>query len=128
MQNLRYCSPCCSIYRRTRNAIHVTHLVHCNIGFHLSNAQHPHVHSRILESIEGFVGVTNKRQTHLGIMLGRYGLCLPLMSSRIVLLWNFVDGEIADIDIGRQLGFKRSSDPTELVPDDAPEEWMLLDL
>lgn len=102
--------------------------MHCNIGFHLFTAPHSLLRSRILERIESFVSVPNKRQTHLSILLGRQRLGLPLMDSSIVLLWNLVDREIADIDIRREFGLKRSSDPTQLVPDDTLEKRMPLDL
>jgi hypothetical protein len=46
----------------------------------------------------------------------------------IVLLWNLVNREVADVNVGRQFRLERSSNLAKLIPDDATEEWMLLDL
>ena len=84
--------------------------------------------SRVLKSVESFVGVADEWQTHFGILLRWNSLCLALMNGSVVFLGDFVNWEIADIHIRRKLGLKWSSDATKLVPDDAFEEWMLLDL
>lgn len=83
---------------------------------------------RVLEGVEGFVGVSDKWQTHLGILLGQDLLGMCAMHSRIVLLWNLIDGEVADVDVGRQLRLEWCSNLSELIPDDTPEERVFLDL
>lgn len=54
---------------------------------------------RILEGIEGFVGVTNEGQTHFGILLRSVlsGLCT--VDRTCVFLRNLIDREIADVDV-----------------------------
>jgi hypothetical protein len=84
--------------------------------------------SRVLESIESFVGVANEWQTHFRILIAWESLGLSMMSSSIVFLWNLIDGEIADIYLRRKLRLERSSNTTKLVPNDTLEEGMFLDL
>lgn len=83
--------------------------------------------SRILERIERLVGVTNEWQAHFRILFRQnlFGMCS--MDSTIVLLRDLVDGEVADINVGRQSWFEWCSNLAQLIPDDSTEEWMLLD-
>lgn len=83
--------------------------------------------SSVLEGIEGLVGVADERQAHLCILLGRDVLGVGAMHGAVVFLRNFVYREIGNIDVGGELGFERSANASELVPDDATEEWMTLD-
>lgn len=46
----------------------------------------------------------------------------------MVVLVDLVGREVGDIDVGVELGFEGSADLAELVPDDASEEWVILDL
>jgi hypothetical protein len=83
---------------------------------------------RILEGIESFVCVADEWQTHFRILLGWDRLCLSLVCSGVVFLWNFIDWKIADINVRRKLRLEWCSDATKLVPYDPFEEWVLLDL
>lgn len=80
-----------------------------------------------LECIEGFVSIADERQTHLSILLTWYRLGLGTVCSAVILLRNFVDREVADIDIRRQFWFERSTDLAKIVPDYSSEEWVPLD-
>jgi hypothetical protein len=62
-----------------------------------------------LKCIEGFVSIADERQTHLSILLAWYCLGLGTVCSAVVLLWNFIDREVADVDVRRQLWFEWST-------------------
>jgi hypothetical protein len=79
------------------------------------------------ESIETLVSVTDEGQAHTGF-LSTHGLVLSAQGSTVVGLWNLVDGEVLCVDCRREFGLEGSADTTELVPDNATEEGMLLDL
>lgn len=49
------------------------------------------------------------------------------MSSRGIILINFIDGEVLSINVGLQFGFKGRADTAETVPGDAAEEGVLFD-
>ena len=49
------------------------------------------------------------------------------MQRRVVVLVDFVGGEIADVDIRGEAGFERCADVAELVENDALEEGVLSD-
>lgn len=76
--------------RVMRNWVHVSH-------FLLLNDQVDTL--RVLESVEGLVGITNEGQAHLRILLWSRLSGLSTMNSTCVLLRNFVDWEITDIDV-----------------------------
>jgi hypothetical protein len=80
-----------------------------------------------LESIEGLVSVADKRQTHLSILLTWYCLGLGTVCSTVILLWDFIDREVADVNVRRQLWLKRSTNFAKLVPDYSSEEGVPLD-
>lgn len=50
------------------------------------------------------------------------------MNSTGVFLGNFVDREVRNVDVGAESGFERSTDGTQLFPDNATEEGVVLDL
>lgn len=83
---------------------------------------------RILESVEGFVGVAYEWQAHLSILFGSILSSLSAMDGTCVLLRNFVNREVADINIRGQLRLERCSNFTELIPYHSSEERMTLDL
>lgn len=82
---------------------------------------------RVLECVECLIGVSNEWQAHLRILVGRHELGMCSVHGAVVLLWDFIDREVADIDIGRQLRFEWCSDLPQLIPNDASEEWVFLD-
>lgn len=79
---------------------------------------------RVLEGIERLVSVTNEWQTHLRILLCRHLFGLCPMYSTVVLLWDLINWEVADIHVRRQFGFEWSSDLSKLVPNHATEKGM----
>ena len=81
----------------------------------------------VLECIEGLVGVPNEWQTHLCILLCRHLFGLCSMHGTVVLLWDLIDREVANINVGRKFRLKRGPDLPKLLPNHAAEEWMLLD-
>ena len=87
-----------------------------------------HASSRVLECRESFVSVADKRQAHLGILFGRYLLGMCSVHRTVILLRNFIDWEVADIDVRGQLRFERCSNLPQLVPNNSTEEWVFLDL
>ena len=56
-----------------------------------------------------------------------YRLSLRSVHCTVILLWDFIDWEVRNIDVGRQLRFERRSDLSKVFPDHAAEEWMLPD-
>lgn len=50
------------------------------------------------------------------------------MSRGSIFLRNLVDREVGDVDVGAQLGFKRSADIAQLIPNNPAEEGVGLDL
>jgi hypothetical protein len=80
---------------------------------------------RVLEGIESLVSVTNEWQTHLSILLCRHLFGLCSMHSTVVLLWDLINWEVADIYIRREFGFEWSPDLSKLVPNHATEERVL---
>ena len=49
------------------------------------------------------------------------------MRSTGIFLWDFINRKVADVDVGGQLWFERSSDFAKLIPNHTAEEWMSLD-
>jgi hypothetical protein len=79
------------------------------------------------ESIETLVSVTDEWQAHAGF-LSTHGLVLSAQGRAVVGLRNLVDGEVLCVYCRRELGLEGSADTTELVPDNATEKRMLLNL
>lgn len=79
------------------------------------------------ESIETLVRVADEGQAHTGF-LSTHGLVLSTQSSAVVGLRDLVDGEVLCIDCRRKFGLEGSTDTAKLIPDNAMEEGMLLDL
>ncbi len=72
--------------------------------------------------------IPNERQRHISRMLIPKRIhSSPLLRARII-LWDLVDGEVADVSSGLQRRFKGSVDAAELVPVDAAEEGVGFDL
>lgn len=55
--------------------------------------------SRILEGIESLVCVSDEGQTHLRVLFRRNLPCLRPMYRTVVLLWDFIDGKVANVDV-----------------------------
>lgn len=51
-------------------------------------------------------------------------LHLRPMQRRVIVLIDFVGGEVAHVDVGREARFERCADVAELFEDDALEEGM----
>lgn len=83
--------------------------------------------SRVLEGIECFVRVANERQAHFRILFRQDLLGMCPVHGGIVLLWDFIDREVAHIDVGRQFGFEWCTNFSQLVPNNSTEEGMLFD-
>ena len=48
------------------------------------------------------------------------------MGCAVVLLRDLVNGEVADINVRRQLWLERCTNLAKLIPDDSSKEWMFL--
>lgn len=81
-----------------------------------------------LKSVERLVRVSDKGQTHLGLLLFRHGASLSTVLSRGIFLRDFVDREIRDVDVGSEAWLERSSDLAKLIPDNAAEEGVAFNL
>jgi hypothetical protein len=84
--------------------------------------------SRILESVESIVGIADEWQILLCILFGWNSFGQSLMGGSRVHLGNILNGKVADVHIRSELGLKRRSDTSELVPDYSSEKGMSLDL
>jgi hypothetical protein len=81
-----------------------------------------------LECIEGFVSVSNEWKTHFCFLLFGHSACKGSVRRRCVFLWDFINWEIGDINIGGETRLKGSTDSAKLFPDHATEERVVLDL
>lgn len=81
----------------------------------------------ISHSFESLERIPNERQSHVSGVLITQSIDFLAVSSRSILLWDLVDREVADIDVGRQLGFEWSANGAEVVPLDVVEEGMRFD-
>lgn len=76
------------------------------------------------KGIETLVGIADERQADCRIVSLSRCLSLGTHLSRIVDLWDLVDGKIGRVDIGLQLGLERSADLAQRVPIYTIEERM----
>lgn len=81
----------------------------------------------MLERIEGFVGVADKWQAHFSSLFIRNITCLCPHGCTVVLLRNFVNWKVADVDVGGQLWLERRTDLAKLIPNDPAEERVPFD-
>lgn len=81
-----------------------------------------------LEGIERLVGVPDEGQAHLGFLGVRHGTGLRTVNGAGVLLRNFVDWEVRDVNVRAETRLEWRANATQLLPDHAAEEWVVLDL
>ena len=79
------------------------------------------------ESIESLVCVADERKAGSIFVLSRLRSLCPV-SGAVVVLVNFVNGEVLRINVRLQLRLERCTDASETIPRDTTEERMLLDL
>ena len=80
-----------------------------------------------MKCVECLVGVPDEWQAHLCILLTRNRFGLSAVEGSVVLLWDLVNGEVAEIHVRGEPWLKGRTNVTELVPDHATEEWMFFD-
>jgi len=81
-----------------------------------------------LESIESFVGVPDKGETHFSLLLLRHGTGLSTELSTVVFLGNLINWEVRDVHVGTEFRFEGGANPTKLLPDNTTEERVIFDL
>ncbi len=81
-----------------------------------------------LESVEGLVGVANEGQAHLGFLRVWHGAGLGTVNGTGILLGDLINREVRHIDVGTETRLERRTNAPKLLPHDAAEEWMVLDL
>jgi len=81
-----------------------------------------------LEGIEGLVSVSNEGQAHLGFLRVWHGASLSTVDSASILLRDLVNREVRHVDVGAETRLEWRTNTPKLVPHDAAEERMVLDL
>lgn len=81
-----------------------------------------------LEGIKCFVRVSDERQAHLRFLLIRHRASLCTVDGTGVFLWNFINGEVRNVNVGAQSRLERSADVAKLLPNHSAEERVVLDL
>lgn len=86
------------------------------------------VSSISLEGVERFVGVSDEWKAHLRLLLVRHGASLSAVDGTRILLRNLIDREVRHVNVRAQSWFERRADAAQLLPNDAAEEGVVLDL
>jgi hypothetical protein len=81
-----------------------------------------------LEGIEGLVGVADERQAHLGLLRVRHGTSLGTVDRAGIFLRNLINREVRHINVGAETRLEGSTDATQLIPNNSPEEGVVFDL
>lgn len=82
---------------------------------------------RSSEGIKTLVRVANEGQAHFSSHVLASLCSLSTEGGAVVVLVDFVNGEVLCVDVRLQLGLKRRADAAQTVPLHATEEGMLLD-
>lgn len=81
-----------------------------------------------LESVKCFVCISDERQTHLRpLFIWRHATCSTTLG-RNILLRDIIDGKIRHVDVGDEVWFKRGVNTPKLIPDNAVEKSVVIDL
>lgn len=80
------------------------------------------------ESIETLVRVADEGQAQGRLLLAHLSFRLRAQGGRVVDLRDLVDREVLSVDIALEFGLKWSTDAAKLIPVDAVEEWVILEL
>lgn len=76
---------------------------------------------------EPLESISNEWQRHVSRVFITQSLDLLAVSGRCILLGNLVNREVADIDVGRELGLEWSANGSKVVPLDAVEKGVRFD-
>lgn len=78
-------------------------------------------------TLESFESIPNKRQRHISRMFIPQRIHSSPFLAACIILRDFINGKVAHINSGLQIGFEWCTDAAELVPGDAAEEGVGFD-
>ena len=84
--------------------------------------------SRASERVKAFVSVTNEWQAQRGVVVIHVCLGLGSQLSRVVDLWNLIDGEVLRVDVALQFRLKWRANLAKAIPIDTSEKIVSFEL